>query len=74
MKKYVLVVRSVIFDADRKIISDDEKLKALNCYWESPVYEYDDSIHQTAVLDELIDKYEKKTDALPNCRYELKPV
>ena len=74
MKQYKLIARSQIINPRTNMIFDDDGLKQLDGYWESPVHEYDDGIHPSAVLEELIDEYEKLPEAMANCKYELKTL
>lgn len=71
MKKYILIARQKTVITSQNKNLGDEALKALNCYWESPIHKYDDSVHPTVVADDLIEEYERTPEALPNCEYEL---
>lgn len=74
MKKYILIARQKTVITSQNNIHGDEALKALDCYWESPVFEYDDSVHPTVIANELIEEYEKSPKAMSNCEYELKAL
>lgn len=71
MKQYRLIARQRLINPSTKRLYDDEGLKALDAFWASPVYEYEDSIHKTVIANELIEKYEKLPEAMSNCDYEL---
>lgn len=72
MKKYILIARQKTVITGQNNTLGDEALKALDCYWESPVHEYADSVHPTVIANELIEEYEKSPEAMSDCEYELK--
>ncbi len=72
MKRYRLIARQQIINPQTHRVHDDEGLKALDGYWESPIYEYPDDIDARIVFSELVKKYESSPDAMWNCEYELK--
>lgn len=74
MKKYILIARQKTVITSQNNTLGDEALKALDCYWEGPVHEYDDSVHPTVIANKLIEEYEHSPEFMPNCEYELKTV
>lgn len=72
MKRYRLIARQQIINPQTHRVHDDEGLKALDGYWESPIYEYPNDIDARTVFSELVKKYESSTEAMRNCKYELK--
>ena len=70
MKKYKLIARQRIINPQTKSIHNDEGLKALNGYWESSVYSFNDSVDTSEIYRKLVNEYES-TGASTDCEYEL---
>lgn len=72
MKKYKLVILENIYIKEKNELYDAFGVKALEgFYWESPIHVFDDSISETEIASQLMDKYDdvRRPD---DCRFELR--